>query len=277
MLRVARAALHEWEEPPISVGAGSGAVFFSCCPLRCSYCQNADIAQGVHGTDIDVSRLADIFMELQDAGAANINLVTPTQYLPFIVPATDSAHAQGLNLPIVYNTSGYECASTIRGVAGSVDVYLTDFKYWRNGESDAALRYSHAPDYFEYADTALDAMVETVGEPRFDEWNEGNRLIGGVVVRHLLLPGRLEDSRRILSHLWNRHGDGVLYSIMNQYTPMHRYPATPELDCKVPDKDYERLLDSLDSIGMTDYFWQQGDAASESFIPPFDSTGVLPA
>lgn len=276
-LRVARAALHEWEEPPISVGAGSGAVFFSCCPLRCSYCQNEDIAENVHGTDIDGNRLTDIFLELQEGGAANINLVTPTHYLPFILPAIESARLRGLILPIVYNTSGYESAATIKSIASYVDVYLTDFKYWRDDESDAARRYSHAPDYFECADAALDAMVETVGEPSFDTWEQGERrLTKGVVVRHLLLPGRLRDSQRILAYLWNRHGDEILYSVMNQYTPMRRHPSTPELDRTVPDSEYEQLLDFLDEKGMVNYFWQQGGSASESFIPLFDNTGVLP-
>jgi len=275
-LRIARAALHEWEEPPISVGAGSGAVFFSCCSLRCLYCQNEDIAQNVHGTEIDEGRLANIFLELQKGGAANINLVTPTHYLPFIVPAIESARSRGLMLPVVYNTSGYELASTVRDIAPYVDVYLTDFKYWRDSESDASRRYSHAPDYFEYADAALDAMVETMGEPCFDVWEgKDSRLVKGVIVRHLLLPGRLKDSQSILAYLWNRHGDEILYSIMNQYTPMHQHPSAPELDGKVPDSEYEQLLDFLDEKGMTNYFWQQGGSASESFIPSFDNTGVL--
>lgn len=154
-LRIARAALHEWEEPPISVEPGSGAVFFSNCALRCVYCQNAEIACGQHGTDVSQERLAQIFHELQGQGAANINLVTPTHYLPYIVPALDDARAQGMDLPIVYNTSGYELASTMQGLAGTVDIFLTDFKYWRSDESDAAQRYSHADDYFQVAAPAL--------------------------------------------------------------------------------------------------------------------------
>lgn len=301
-LVIARAALHEWEEPPISAGAGSGAVFFSNCPLRCIYCQNAEIACGAHGTAIAPDRLTAIFFELRDQGAANVNLVTPTHYLPFVAASIDCAHDAGFDLPFICNTSGYETVETVRGLSGRIDAYLTDFKYWRDGESDAARRYSHAPDYFDVASAALRAMVDAVGTPRFDSWRFGGcggagggsardaggaardsgggqpeeRLVGGVVVRHLLLPGRLEDSKRIMRYLWGAYGDDVLYSVMNQYTPLRAFPDAPELDARVPDEDYERLLDFLDGMGMTDYYWQEGGAAAESFIPAFDSTGVEP-
>ena len=280
-LRIARAALHEWEEPPISVGAGSGAVFFSNCPLRCIYCQNAQIACGAHGTEVPPERLSAIFLELRDQGAANINLVTPTHYLPFVLDAIRAVRSRGFDLPFVCNTSGYETEEAVGAMAGSVGIYLTDFKYWRDGESDAARRYSHAPDYFEVASAALRAMVDTAGSPRFDCWavagsesEPEERLVGGVVVRHLLLPGRLEDSKRIMRYLWREYGNDVLYSVMNQYTPLRSFPEAPELDARVPDSEYERLLDYLDSLGMADYFWQEGGAAQESFIPAFDSTGV---
>lgn len=317
-LRIARAALHEWEEPPISVGAGSGAVFFSNCPLRCVYCQNAEIACGSHGTVVVPDRLERIFFELADQGAANINLVTPTHYLPFLTRAVDDAHMEGFHLPFICNTSGYETVDTVLLLTGRIDVYLTDFKYWRDGQSDAARRYSNAPDYFDVASAALRTMRETAGPPRFDRWLESpgqadgegpgalripgdapealrvgiasdgvkardgreascmfqDRLVGGVVVRHLMLPGRLRDSQRILAYLWSEYGDDVLYSIMNQYTPMRSFPMCPELDSRVPDEDYERLLDFADRLGMTDYYWQEGGAAQESFVPAFDSTGV---
>lgn len=311
-LVVARAALHRWEEPPISVGAGSGAVFFAHCPLRCIYCQNAPIAWGAQGTPIAPGRLARIFFELAAQGAANINLVTPTHYLPFVLSSIARAREQGLALPFICNTSGYETVKSVRAMHGSIDVYLTDFKYWRDDESDAARRYSQAPDYFEVADAALRAMLNSVGSPRFDRRPQGGepadagcaerdredssgvfghgagsasgpapgeeqpqpRLARGVVVRHLMLPGRLDDSKRILARLWAEYGDDLVYSIMSQYTPLRAFPEAPELDVRVPDDEYERLLDYLDSLGMPDYFWQEGGAARESFIPAFDGTGV---
>lgn len=273
---MARAALHEWEEPPISVGAGSGAVFFSNCPLRCVYCQNVEIACGNHGTDISVERLAAIFFELKDQGAANINLVTGTHYLPQIAAAQQMARARGFDLPYVWNTSGYERARVIRDWRYCFDVFLTDFKYADSAHSNAAAKYSHAPDYFQIAAAALEAMVDQAGEPVYGPFAGGERLLSGVVVRHLILPGRLDDSKRVMDYLWHTFGDSVLYSVMNQYTPVRDFPAMPELEGRVSDDEYERLLDFLDDLGMTDYFWQQGGAAKESFIPAFDSTGVLP-
>ena len=275
-LRIARAALHEWEEPPISVGAGSGAVFFSNCPMRCIYCQNAEIACGAHGTQVPPERLPCIYRELRDQGAANINLVTPTHYLPFVVDSIRQVKREGFDLPFICNTSGYETVETIRALDGLVDIDLTDFKYWRAGESDAALKYSRASEYFQVADAALKAMLENVGMPRFDSWNGEDRLVSGVVMRHLILPGRLHDSMRLIGYLWGEYGDSILYSVMNQYTPLRTFEQAPELDNRVDDAEYEQLLDYMDALGMTDYFWQEGGAAEESFIPAFDSTGVLP-
>lgn len=270
-MRLARAALHVWEEPPISARAGSGTVFFSYCPLRCIYCQNASIAHDGFGREIDSDRLVQIFLELQEQNAANINLVTGTHYLPWILPALEAAHRQGLCIPVVWNTSGYETVATIERLTGVVDVYLTDFKYDHPSHSDAAARYSHAPDYFEVALAALEAMCEQVGEPVFDD--EG-RLVRGVVVRHLLLPGRLDDSKRVMAFLWERFGTAVLYSVMDQYTPLRTFEHFPELNERTPVFEYEALLDFMDAIGLEDYFWQEGGAAQESFIPPFDATGV---
>ncbi|MBO4365599.1 MAG: radical SAM protein [Eggerthellaceae bacterium] len=299
-LVLARAALHEWEEPPISVGAGSGTVFFSNCPLRCVYCQNAQIARGAHGTAVRPSRLTGIYHELREIGAANVNLVTPTHYLPFVVRSIRDVREDGFDLPFICNTSGYETVQAVQTMDGLVDVYLTDFKYWRGEESDAAARYSHAPDYFEVARSALSAMVQSVGTPQFDWWrvsgvkedealsrtasvgthdasvpdDSEERLMKGVIVRHLMLPGRLEDSKRIMANLWAEYGDDVLYSVMSQYTPMGAFPQAPELNARVSKEDYERLLDYLDRLGMTEYYWQEGGAAEQSFIPAFDSSGV---
>lgn len=271
-LLVARAALHLWEEPPISARAGSGTVFFSNCPLQCVYCQNASIAHRGVGCEITADRLADIFLELQDQDAANINLVTATHYLPWVLYALDVARQQGLSVPIVWNTSGYETPETIRALRGYVDIYLTDFKYDHTKDSNAAQRYSHAPSYFEVATEAIDAMVEQVGKPSFDA---DGVMLRGVVLRHLLLPERLEDSKRVMSYAWHRWGEAVLYSVMDQYTPLTTFPQFPELNNRTSAEDYEALLCFMDSLGMEDYFWQEGDPAQESFIPPFDATGVL--
>ena len=297
-LKVARAALHEWEEPPISARAGSGTVFFSNCPLRCVYCQNIDISQGGFGLEITTKRLAEIFLELQAQDAANINLVTATQYLPWVLPALEQAREQGLVLPVVWNTSGYETPETIAALAGFVDIYLTDFKYgkapaalagvpqqysqlpeavmeaaqhYSQAPEAAAIRYSQAPDYFDVASAALDAMCTQVGSPTFDDDDIMQR---GVIVRHLLLPGQLEESKAVMEYLWESLGETVLYSVMNQYTPPQHFTDFPELNEKTTDEDYHALLDYMDALGMDDYFWQEGGAAQESFIPPFDTTGV---
>lgn len=273
-LVVARAALHAWEEPPLSVGQGSGAVFFSNCGLRCVYCQNSAIAQGGQGKNISQERLAEIFLELQAQGAANINLVTATHYTPHVVQAIRAARSAGLHIPMVLNTSGYECVETLEALSPYIDVYLADFKYWKSSESNAAVRYSRTEDYFEVATEALDFMVEAAGEAAFDTWDGQTRLVRGVVLRHLLLPGRLSESQRLLAYLWQRYGSRVLYSIMNQYTPVVSGLNMPELTSRIPFTEYEALLDYCDSIGLTDYFWQDGQPAEESFIPAFDFTGV---
>ena len=282
-LRIARAALHEWEEPVISVGAGSGTVFFSGCPLRCCYCQNAAISMGFKGVDIPLSRLVEIFLELQDREhAANINLVTPTQYAPWIIEAVAQARQRGLRVPIVYNTSGYETAEAVAALAGTVDAYLADFKYAPDTVSDAAHRYSRAANYHDEALAALDEMVAQVGEPVFGEhrWTEDGiemvapLLTRGVIVRHLVLPGRVDDSRYVVRELWERYGNRVLYSFMSQYTPVRDFPQLPELNRPTSAEEYEALLDFADELGLEDYFWQEGDAALESFIPAWDGTGV---
>lgn len=282
---VARAALHFWEEPPLSGKAGSGAVFFAGCPLQCAYCQNAAIAGGNAGVSIDVDRLARIFLELADQGALNINCVTPTQYAPCIVQAVHTARRDGLCLPIAWNTSGYETEAAVRALESTVDVWLTDFKY---ATSPPAARYSHAPDYPRVALAALDAMVEQTGEAVFDEVDGLPRLVRGVIVRHLVLPGGLEDSKRVIELLWKRYGSRILLSVMSQYTPVlsaaraagnaRAYALLerfPELGTRVSGEDYEELLDFADAIGVEDYFWQEGSAADESFVPAWDGSGVL--
>ncbi len=284
-LVVARAALHRWEEPPVSGTHGSGTVFFSHCPLRCVYCQNEVIAAGEAGVAITVDRLAEIFGELRDKGALNLNMVTPTHYATQIRTTIDKARAAGVDLPVVWNTSGYETVSAIRANAGYVNVYLADFKY---ASSELAARYSKAPDYPSVALSALGEMVAQVGKPQFDEYEGDERMTSGVVVRHLMLPGALEDSKRVVRTVWERFGTSVMLSLMNQYTPVIADAAAsgnaaavralercPELAARVTDEEYEELLDFADSLGIDQYFWQEGGAAEESFIPAFDLEGVL--
>ena len=281
-VRLARAALHFWEEPPISGESGSGTVFFSGCPLKCVYCQNSNISAGTIGKEVSVERLAKIFLEQQGRGALNINLVTPTHFVPQIIEALDLARDEGLALPIVYNTSGYETVQTIQSLEGYVDVYLTDFKY---ASSDLAKRYSNAPDYPRAASESLDAMFAQVGtcifgaDPRPENLRtheEGELLLRGVVVRHLVIPGCVRDSFAIMRHLASKpYVHDLLISIMNQYTPMEgvgeRYP---ELAGKVCDEDYEAVVDYALALGLDNTFMQEGEAATESFIPDFDYEGV---
>ena len=281
---VSRAALHYWEEPPISGEGGSGTIFFAYCPLRCVYCQNADIALGAHGREVSIERLAAIMGELQEAGALNINCVTPTHYAPAIRTAIVQARSAGMDLPVLWNTSGYETVESIRANEGFVDGYLTDFKY---ADSALAAAYSHASDYPEVALAALEAMVLATGAPAYDEYRGQERLVRGVVVRHLMLPGALENSKAVVRLLHERFGSDIRLSLMNQYTPVitrfaeegsegarRALDRFPHLSYTVPDNEYEQLLDYADALGVQDYFWQEGGACEESFIPAFDFTGV---
>ncbi len=280
----ARAALHFWEEPVISGTRGSGTVFFSRCSLGCVYCQNAEIASDDAGIEVSVEGLADAFLRLQNQGALNINCVTPTHHSLAIVEAVHMARSSGLEVPIVWNTSGYERREAIRMLEGAVDVYLTDFKY---ADVDLARKYSHAGDYPEVALAAIGEMLTCSGEPEFDEVDDAPRMVRGVVVRHMVLPGAAEESMRVLDALYGAFGNRVLYSIMNQYTPVLSTRADagdkqaqavlerfPELGARVTDADYERVLDHADAIGIEDYFWQQGPAALESFIPDWNGEGL---
>ncbi|WP_419044562.1 radical SAM protein [Enorma massiliensis] len=271
-LRLARAALHFWEEPPISGEAGSGTVFFSGCPLKCVYCQNHEISTGNFGIDVSPERLAQIMLELQDQGALNINLVTATHYAHLLPEAIATARARGLVVPIVYNTSGYERVEAVRELDDLVDIWLTDFKY-----ADAGLgrALSHVPDYPSVAQSALIEMARQLerhggGAARADgTWTRG------IIVRHLVLPGHTEDSCRVLDLIWDAVGD-VPISVMNQYTPNAAMRAAGgELARAVTREEYECVLDHADDLGFTQMFWQEGGAVDESFTPPFDTTGVL--
>ena len=267
-LVVGRAALHHWEEPCISGTRGSGAVFFSGCTMGCVFCQNYSLSKGKDGKSITVERLAEIFIELQVQGAHNINLVTPTHYTLHIIEALKLAKAQGLTIPIVYNCSGYEKVETLKLLEGFVQVYLPDFKYY---SEVLAMKYSKAPHYFEYASKAIEEMVRQVGTARFDE--EGI-IQSGVIVRHLLLPGQLMDSKAIVKYLYETFGDAIWMSLMNQYTPLEGVKDYPELDRKVTKKGYNRLIDFALDLGVENGFIQEGETAKESFIPLFNGEGV---
>ena len=273
-LYVARAALHMWEEPCISGKEGSGTVFFCGCSLRCIFCQNHKIALGKEksgkkiGKEISIERLKDIFLELQCKGANNINLVTGTHYIPQIAEALKLAKEEGLTLPIVYNTGGYEKKESLRLLEGLVDIYLPDMKYV---SSKLSKEYSNAEDYFDTVSSALKEMVRQVGETEFDE---RGYLRKGVVVRHLVLPGTTRDSKAVLDYLWNTYGNKIYISIMNQYTPMEQMKNHPLLSRKVTKREYSKVVDYALSLGWENGFIQEGETAKESFIPGFNGIGV---
>lgn len=275
VIRAARAALHMWEEPCISGTRGSGTVFFCGCTLRCVYCQNRSIADGEIGKEISTNRLAEIMLEQQERGANNINLVTPTHFVPQIAKAIFAARANGLALPIVYNTSAYEAPETLKMLDGLVDVYLPDMKYF---SPVLAAKYSNAPDYPETAKAAIKEMVRQAGTVCFADGNgivEEGIMLRGVIVRHLLLPDGLEDSKAVVRYLYETYGDNIYISIMNQYTPMPGIgDKYPELARKVTDDEYDELVDYAVSLGIENGFIQEGETALESFIPDFDMRGI---
>ena len=267
-IKVARAALHYWEEPCISGKRGSGAVFFSGCSLHCVFCQNREISDGKEGKVISKERLSDIFMELADKGANNINLVTPGQYIPDIVWAVNDAKSRGMKLPIIYNTSGYENVTELKLIEGIVDVYLPDFKYM---DSTLSARYSRAKDYPSVAKQALSEMVRQQPDVVID--NATGLIQKGVIVRQLLLPGHVNDAKAVLKYLYDTYHDHVYISMMSQFTPI-ALKDYPEINRTVTRREYERLVDYALEIGITNAFIQEGDVAKDSFIPAFDCEGV---
>ena len=288
-LVVARAALHMWEEPCISGKEGSGAVFFVGCPLGCVFCQNRVIARGraardessraeneishrngeLPGKIITIDRLAEIFLELQGQKANNINLVTPTHYVPQIVEAVREARKKGLRIPIVYNTGSIETPETVHLLEDTVDIFLPDLKFCGR---DVAGRYANLPSYFDIATKAIGEMVRMRGEAEFDERGMMTR---GVIVRHMVLPGHTKDSKEILRYLWENFGDSIYVSIMNQYTPMPGIEKEfPELERRVTRREYDRVVDYALELGFSNAFVQEGPTAEESFIPAFDGAGV---
>lgn len=265
-VKVARAALHFWEEPCISGNNGSGAVFFSGCSLHCVFCQNEEISHGKVGQEITIEELAGLYMDLQNQGANNINLVTGTHYIPQIVESVTIARKKGLNIPIIYNTSGYETVESLRLLEGIVNTYLPDFKYMDNS---LALKYSHAKDYPDVAKEAIAEMVRQCGKPQFD--NNGF-IKSGVIVRQLLLPGHVKDAKNIVKYLYETFGDRIYISMMSQYTPMpHIASKYPELNRRVTKREYDSLINYAIDLGVENAFIQDRAVAKESFIPEFNN------
>lgn len=265
---LARAALHMWEEPCISGENGSGAVFFTGCQLRCVFCQNYNIAAGRMGKKVSVERLAEIFLELQAKNANNINLVTPTHYVPSIIKALEIAKNQGLNIPIVYNTSAYENVNTLKSLEGLIDIYLPDLKYV---SKEASAKYSNAPDYFEVATRAISEMYRQTGKPQF---NEAGIMLRGMIVRHLMLPSLLNDTKAVIKYLYDTYKDNCYISIMNQYTPLKQVEHIKELNRRITKREYNKVIDYAIDLGVENAFIQQGGTSKESFIPEFNYEGV---
>lgn len=265
---VGRAALHAWEEPPLSGERGSGTVFFTHCTLGCVFCQNRTISRReAQGRPVTQERLAGIFLELQTQGAHNINLVTASHYAPTVRAALQQARAKGLHIPVVYNCGGYETVETLRMLNGLIDIYLPDFKYY---SSYYAGMYSGAPDYPDFAKEAIAEMVHQTGALQFDQTGMMTR---GTIVRHLMLPGLAGDTAQVLRYLAEHFGDRILVSLMRQYTPFGMAERYPELDRKITDEEYEQAVTLFSELGLAG-FLQDKESISESFIPSFEGQGV---
>ena len=264
--RIARAAPHYGEEPCISGERGSGTVFFSGCNLRCVFCQNHEISRAGAGKTVSVERLADIFLELQDKGVHNINLVTPTHYTDAIVKALEKAKPR---IPVAWNSSGYDSVESLKKLEGLVQIYMPDFKYM---DPALAKRYSAAPDYPQTAQAAIREMFRQTGPFVLDD---GDMLQSGVLVRHLILPGEEENSRAVIDFIAeNFPGDDILFSLMAQYTPMPDTGRFPELQKTVPAETNDALVEYMTRRGIYNGFWQEPCSATDDMIPDFDLTGV---
>lgn len=268
-IKIAKAYLHKWEEPCISGTMGSGTVFFSNCNLKCVFCQNYKISSEGFGKEISIEKLSEIFIKLENEGAHNINLVSATHYVPMVIKAIELAKAKGIKIPFVYNTSSYETVENIRLLKGYIDIYLPDLKYF---DDKYAIKYSNAPNYFKYASKSINEMVKQVGSPKFN--NEG-LMKKGVIIRHLMLPGLLFDSKKIIDYINNTYKDSVYISIMNQYTPFYNSKNYPEINRPLNPKHYESFIDYCISLGIQNAFIQEEGTVSESFIPEFDLGGIV--
>lgn len=289
-VKIARAALHFGEEPPISQGNGSGTVFFSHCNFNCVFCQNHNISQGnakdvisviddlntkdsilensVTGMEVSIERLSEIFLELQEKGANNINLVTPTHYVPQIIEALKIAKSNNLTIPVLYNTNGYDSLETIKVLDGYIDVYLPDFKYFND---KYAIKYSNVNNYSSNTMKVIAEMLNQVGKPKFD--SKGN-IINGVIVRHLMLPGLLFDSKKVIDYIYNQYGDNVYISLMNQYVPMFKACDYPEINKSLNPKHYESLINYALDLGIENGFIQESGTDSIAYVPDFNFEGV---
>ncbi len=266
-LRIARAALHQWEEPCISGQNGSGTIFFSGCNLRCIYCQNYDISNNRKGIDISIERLQEIYFELIEQGAHNINFVTPAHYSDAILKSLENIK---LPVPVVFNTNGYDSVENLKRFENKVQIYLPDIKY---ADNDLAIKFSHAPHYFESSCAAIDEMFRQRGNFQFDS---NGMLTSGVVIRHLILPGHTDNSKKIIDYIASRFAPGeILFSLMRQYTPCGDVAAYPELQRPLSDEEYNEVEEYLFASGIEDGFVQDKESASNDFIPPFNGEGVL--
>lgn len=268
-IRIARTSLHQWEEPCITGEYGSGTIFFSGCGLKCIFCQNYNIADSSVGKEFTEEELADAMLRLQENHASNINLVTASHYAKTLVSVIGMAKERGLTIPIVYNTSAYEKPETLRRLEGLIDIYLPDCKFY---DSKVAQAYAKAPDYFAVAKETIAEMVRQTGEPVFDE-KTGN-MKKGVIVRHLVLPGHTQDSVKIIDYLYHAYRDRIYLSIMNQYTPIRNWKEYPNLNRRLTRREYEKVINHALSIGVENAFIQEGDTATESFIPAFDCSFI---
>ncbi len=267
-IKVARIAKHYFEEPPISGTNGSGAIFFSGCNMKCIFCQNYNISTNNFGKEISIDTLVEKMLNLQKEKAHNINLVTPTPFIPQIKEALIKAKKKGLKIPVVYNTSGYETVESIKSLDGLIDIYLPDLKYY---DDILAMKYSKAPQYFDIATKAIEEMYKQVGINKFDK---DGIMTKGVIVRHMMMPDCLEDSKKIIKYLKDTYNDKIYISIMNQYTPLKQVENIKELNHKVKEKDYEELINYACDLNITHAFMQVGETQNESFIPDFDLTGI---
>ncbi len=264
-IKIARAELHFWEEPCISGTNGSGTVFFSGCPLKCVYCQNSEISENAYGKEITTERLAEIFRELEEKGAHNINLVTPTHFTNQILEALKIYKP---NIPIVYNCSGYEKVETLKKLEGIIDIYLTDIKYF---DSDVSRKYSKAEDYFKVASKAVTEMLRQQPKNKFDE---SGIMQNGVIIRHMVLPLNLTQTRKIFEWIKMNLPENVIISLMSQYIPLGKASEYKEINRKITKREYDKALDMFYEFGFENGFMQELSSSNEDFIPPFNLAGV---
>lgn len=268
-VKVARSALHYFEEPSISGTNGSGTIFFSNCNLKCCYCQNKEISTDGFGKEISIERLSEMMLELEEKHANNINLVTPTHYVPSIIEAIKIARKKGLSIPIVYNTSGYESVETLKLLDGYIDIYLTDFKYFDN---KLGKDLSKCSNYFEVTSKVLEEMYRQIGKNKF---NDNDLMTKGIIVRCLVLPTKSDDTKKIINYLYKKYQDNIYLSIMNQYTPVNYIEDYPFLNKTVSEDEYIDIIDYAMDLGIKNAYMQEGGTCSESFIPSFDLEGVI--